>query len=273
MKEHQGNAEKIALKSTIPFIREWQGTAKADGFEDEWLASHKENIRCRDYIDSPETGLSATAFDGFSVDKDGSYMKNLIGEFGWQRTMCVVASTFRMKMDDGRINSFNKAWAQKEIGDMNIAQYKEYAVSDYTNPGMMDIFARSIQKEYAELGLYTHEQCEPNSYAELDYDNKVLILAPENLREELWNPENQLFYNDVGGNGSHAGAIGRSFVGTYLADGEQCRALRTDFIGVMKDEYIPDWAKEKVEQMQNSEQDAAIEQNNPEENNGMEMNM
>lgn len=44
-------------------------------------------------------------------------------------------------------------------------------------------------------------------------------------------------------------AIGRSIRCTCLGDGEHTRWNRADFIGVLKDEFLPDWAKEKLEQL------------------------
>jgi hypothetical protein len=53
---------------------------------------------------------------------------------------------------------------------------------------------------------------------------------------------------------------------TCLSDGETAKWNRHDFTGVIRDEHLPDWAREKLEQMQNPEQ----EQSSP-EIGGMEM--
>ena len=45
-------------------------------------------------------------------------------------------------------------------------------------------------------------------------------------------------------------AIGRSIRSTCLGDGEQTRWNRTDFIGVLREEFLPDWAKEKLAELQ-----------------------
>ena len=41
---------------------------------------------------------------------------------------------------------------------------------------------------------------------------------------------------------------------TCLGDGEKTRWDRADFIGVLKDEFLPDWAREKLEALQTPEQ-------------------
>ena len=37
---------------------------------------------------------------------------------------------------------------------------------------------------------------------------------------------------------------------TCLGDGEQTRWNRADFIGVLDEQYLPDWAREKLEKLQ-----------------------
>ena len=40
--------------------------------------------------------------------------------------------------------------------------------------------------------MFDQKQCEPDS-SDLDYTGKVLVLAPNTLKEEYWSPENQLW--------------------------------------------------------------------------------
>ena len=78
-------------------------------------------------------------------------------------------------------------------------------------------------------------------------------LAPNTLKEEYWSPENQLWLAQSGF-GCSPTARGRSILCTCLGDGEQTRWNRNDFTGVLKDEYLPDWAKESLKQYQRPEQ-------------------
>ena len=84
------------------------------------------------------------------------------------------------------------------------------------------------------------------------YTGKVLVLSPNTLKEEYWSPENQLWLAESGFGCSQT-ARGRSILCTCLGDGEQTRWNRNDFVGVLKDEYLPDWAKESLKQYQRSE--------------------
>ena len=103
-----------------------------------------------------------------------------------------------------------------------------------------------------DLGMFDQKQCEPNP-EKLDYTGKVLLLSPNTLKEEYWSPENQLWLAESGF-GCSPTARGRSILCTCLGDGEQTRWNRNDFVGVLKDEYLPDWAKESLKQYQRPEQ-------------------
>ena len=99
------------------------------------------------------------------------------------------------------------------------------------------------------LELFGPEHCEPNSYESLDYEGRVLVLSPDTLKESCWTPQNQLWLaHDGFGCSPHA--VGRSIRCTCLGDGEQTRWNRTDFTGVLKEEFLPGWAREKLEEFQ-----------------------
>ena len=76
------------------------------------------------------------------------------------------------------------------------------------------------------------------------------MLSPDTLREGCWNSRNQLWYSE-GGFGCSPTASGRAVYATCLGDGEQTRWNRADFIGVLKEEFLPDWAREKLTEIQN----------------------
>lgn len=101
---------------------------------------------------------------------------------------------------------------------------------------------------YQALGLFSPNQCEPDSFEKLDYEGKVLVLSPDTLKESCWKPENQLWYAHDGF-GCSPTAIGRSIRCTCLNDEEMARWNRTDFTGVLKEEFLPDWAREKLQEL------------------------
>ncbi len=83
-------------------------------------------------------------------------------------------------------------------------------------------------------------------------NKKEVILILKLLSERLFFPVHIRYAHD--GFGCSPKAIGRSIRCTCLGDGEMTRWNRTDFIGVLKDEFLPDWAKEKLMELKGQEQ-------------------
>ena len=76
----------------------------------------------------------------------------------------------------------------------------------------------------------------------------LVMIPPYTLKESCWSPENQLWLA-TGGFGCSPSAAGRAVYATCLGDGEQTRWDRSDFIGILKEEHLPDWARESLEQL------------------------
>ena len=132
-------------------------------------------------------------------------------------------------------------------------------------PEMLNILAyltesipvSQFREKLQALKLIGPEHCETDSFSSLDYTGKVLVLSPDTLREKFWSPENQLWLA-LDGFGCSPGAIGRSVRCICLWDGETTRWNRSEFAGVLKEEYLPDWAKEKLEQLRPSAQEPQL---------------
>ena len=56
------------------------------------------------------------------------------------------------------------------------------------------------------------------------------------------------------GFGCEPHSSGRAVFATCLSDGETARWNREDFIGVLDDKFLPDWAREKLAEMMTQEQ-------------------
>ena len=104
--------------------------------------------------------------------------------------------------------------------------------------------------------LYTEgEGCPSLICVEQDFTGKVLVLSPDTLKESCWSQENQLWYAHDGF-GCRPHAIGRSVRCTCLGDGEMTRWNRHEFIGVLDEKYLPDWAREKLMELTAPRQEA-----------------
>ena len=121
-----------------------------------------------------------------------------------------------------------------------------------SHPAVLDGFVSFYRKAVQALNLFGAEHC-VGDRAEQDYTGKVLVLSPDTLKESCWRQENQLWYaHDGFGCSPHA--IGRSVRCTCLSDGEMTRWNRSEFIGVLDDKFLPEWAKPKLAELQAQEQ-------------------
>lgn len=213
-------------------------TAKHDGELDAWRDSRRENIRCRDYLDQQVR----EKFDGFRLPDECA--ENAIKEFGYDRTMWVIANTILERKGDGRFSQQNRKWAQS----FNISQDRhnyEFALESHSCT--VDGLASDVRKMYAKLGLFLGEHIVKSDEPQ-DYTGKLLILRDTSLSEEYRTPENQLFLAKSGF-GCSPTASGRKIMGEFLNDGEKAQFYRQDFIGVAADKYLPDWARERLAEL------------------------
>lgn len=75
-------------------------------------------------------------------------------------------------------------------------------------------------------------------------NKKEVILILKLLSERLFFSVHIRYAHDGFGCSPHA--IGRSVRCTCLGDGEMTRWNRDEFIGVLDEKYLPDWAREKL---------------------------
>lgn len=213
-------------------------TAKYENELREYQESKKENIKCKEAIEE----AIRTHFDGMHLDT--SCVQDIFDEFGYDRTMWVLAATVKNKSFDGRFSNINKGWARTIIpSHLDNYEFDEYAVQSH--PAVLNGFIDSVRAEYEALGLLSSEECLKDSYKE-DYANKLLILRPEILNDQSRKPAFKYFYAE-NGFGCDPNSIGRKVFGTFIADGEKSHFSRGDFIGVADKEKLPEWASKRLE--------------------------
>ena len=220
--------------------------ARRGGKIEIWRASHKANIACRDAIEE----AIRQSFDGMHLKEDG--LQPVLDEFGYKRTSWVLSNTLQMLKWDGRFSPANKHWAEKTFIPADLNHNSDFVIRSH--PAVLDGFVDLYRKAYQKLGLFGGEHC-IGDRAEQDFTGKVLVLSPDTLKESCWSQENQLWYaHDGFGCSPHA--IGRSVRCTCLGDGEMTRWNRSEFVGVLDDKYLPEWAKEKLTELTAPKQDA-----------------
>ena len=180
------------------------------------------------------------------------FMLSLIGFSLNLLTLCamVLANTLHELKWDGRFSYANKHWAEKIYIPTDLNHNSDFVVRSH--PAVLDGFVSFYRKAVQALNLFGAEHC-VGDRAEQDYTGKVLVLSPDTLKESCWSQENQLWYaHDGFGCSPHA--IGRSVRCTCLSDGEMTRWNRSEFIGVLDDKFLPEWAKPKLAELNAQEQ-------------------
>ena len=209
-----------------------------------WRESHKTNIACRGAIED----AIRQNFDGMYLNED--CLAPVLTAYGYKRTERVLAATLQELSWDGRFSPANKQWAERRYIPQDERHNAEITVRSH--PAVLDGFVSFYRKAVQALNLFGAEHC-VGDRAEQDYTGKVLVLSPNTLKESCWSQENQLWYaHDGFGCSPHT--IGRSVRCTCLSDGEMTRWNRNEFIGVLDDKFLPEWAKPKLAELQAQEQ-------------------
>ena len=210
---------------------------------EKWKQSHRANIKCAHDVGS----LIA------SHTRDGTLEPGCAGEalerWGFLRVRYVLANTLVSTGGLG-FEPDSLRWARSVFvpHDKDNGAFRVKA-----DRSLLAQFLRQTYAEYQALGLFGAEHCAPDH---LDYTDKVLILRPNVLKEECWTLQNQLWYAETGF-GCSPNARGQAVFAVCLGDGEKARWSRSDFIGVLDEKYLPDWAAEKLAELRGSGQEPA----------------
>lgn len=130
----------------IPLYRNTKKKSELQNEFDIWQKSQAENICCKQKIEKS----IAVHFKDNHLDITGA--KEIIAEFGYDRTLWVLAASAVNKNHDGRISHENKDWAKKIIPDyLPKEEICGYAVDSH--PVLLDGFINQVHREYAALGL------------------------------------------------------------------------------------------------------------------------
>lgn len=111
--------------------------------------------------------------------------------------------------------------------------------------------AELFQNKDKELGIpvtvITEKDCIPDHYSH-DINGKVIAIDPKVLKPEFQRADKQL-YLVTGGFGASANSRGSAVFCTNILTGKSTRYERMDVMGEVKPECLPEWAKRKLESM------------------------
>lgn len=239
-------SKAVAAMADHKPLYEWSlNEAIRNDERDLWRDSFKENCECARAI---EDAISA----GYNLEtyclEDRT--DEIIKKYGFDRVNWVLANTVREKMADGRFSYKNKTWA-KSIHIPQDDDRRRFAVKSH--PGLTDLFVNQVRRAWQKLGLFDRSHCISEQSGEINYTGKVLVLDPSILKDEYKTPEDQLFFAKSGF-GCSPNSRGRKVFGEFLKDGEKTHYYRSDFLGAIKEEHLPDWAREKLDTIMGHEQ-------------------
>ena len=223
-----------------------------------WVASYRANRACAEFIRK----TLAENFDGMHLSD--SCLQTILDAYGFDRVMWVLANTVWEGNADGRYSKANKEWA-KTFRIPPDSHNSEFCVTSH--PVIVNELVDAVRKAWDDLHLWKPEQME--SHLGQNLIGRVLVVAPSVLKDSYKTSDNQLFLAQSG-NGCYPRALGTKVFGTFLNDGERSFLYRTDFAGILKDEYIPDWAKQAIRDAQEEEQETEQEESQ-EQDSGMQM--
>ena len=176
---------------------------------------------------------------------------SVLEQFGFKRVNFVLANSLKQMGCPELISEEIYQWGRGTYIPPD-GKYNRYYAAD-TAAGLLEAFIGQTKDAYQALGLFGPEHCVGDRH-EQDYKGKVLVMSLDTLRESCWDPRNQLWYGE-GGFGCSPTSSGRAVYATCLGDGEKTRWNRSDFAGVLDEQYLPDWAAEKLEELRGPQQE------------------
>lgn len=213
--------------------------AKQLGELDDWRASHKLNKECAEAIDR----AVREGFDGMHLP--GDIAENACCEFGLERVRWVLANTVQHADWDGRYRPQNKKWAESVNIPRNNQNGHTTEFVLKSHPELVNGLVNQYRRYYDSLGLFDRSHCESEAEGEIDYTGKIVVLDPNILKDEYKTPKDQLFFAESGF-GCSPNSRGRKVFGHFLKGDEQAYYRRHEILGVLKNEHLPDWAREKL---------------------------
>ena len=152
--EEQAEAALNAQRE-LPLYRHDAAYAREQGDLDLYRASRRANIACKEAI---ETSISEHYRDN-RLDRDA--VPQVIEQFGYTRTLYVLANTVQQKEWDERFSPANKTWARTvDIppnpdgfgGERNL----DFVVDSHS--GLVDLFLSQARQDYLRLQPLTPEE-------------------------------------------------------------------------------------------------------------------
>ena len=215
------------------------------GERDQWRDSYRENCDCA-------RAIERTIAENYRDNRLGDCASGILDRYGFTRVNWVLANTMQQKSYDGRFSEDNKRWS-KQFYIPNDDTKWHFTVESH--PGLTNLFVEQARDAWQSLGLFDASHCLPDDNDQ-DYTGKVVVIDPNILKDKYKAPEDQLFLAE-GGFGASPNSRGRKVYGCFLKDGEKAYYNRDEILGVLKEEFLPEWASEKLDELENTAEESA----------------
>ena len=129
----------------VPIYRYTIMYASEHGELPEYRASYHANVACKKAIDAAITKY----YKNNILPKDA--MREVVSEFGYDRTLFVLGNTVRQKDWDKWFSDDNRRWAEEYPAEPEISVINDVKAMDYianSHPCLLDIFMRQVREEY-----------------------------------------------------------------------------------------------------------------------------
>ena len=246
-----------------PVYRESRAQARRQAETQEYKDSFQLNVECARAI---ERAIQNHANESTPGTLSSGSAQSVLEKYGFHRVQFVLANS--LTSDDAvscEQDSFRWAWEVLVPRDKCDQKFKVQ-----TDRSLLAQFLQQTYAAYQAQGLFGSEHC---GTGDTDYTGKVLVLRPDRLKESCLSAQHQLWYGQSGF-GLSPTSSGRAVYATCLGDGEKTRLNRSDFIGVLDEQYLPDWAQEKLTELRTpvqQQEEPVQEQDSGPVQGGMEM--
>jgi hypothetical protein len=224
--------------------------AERRGDTQRYDASFRENVCCARAIEQ----AIRDHFNDADETLAGDCAQSVLEQYGFKRVNFVLANSLREFQQSSckhLVSEETYQWGQGIFVPPDGKSNRYYAAD--TSAALLESFIRQTRQAYQALELFGPEHC-IGDRNEQDYKGRVLVMSPDTLRESCWSPRDQLWLAN-GGAGCSPTSLGQAVFAVCLSDGERTRWNRTDFTGVLDEQYLPDWAAEKLEELSSPQQE------------------
>lgn len=140
----------LDAQRVLPVYRHSAAYAREHGELDQYRTSQQANIACKGAI---EEAISENYRDN---RLSGAAVGQVVEQFGYDRTLYVLANTVQQQEWDGRFSLDNKAWARTIEVPPNPDSFggernREFVVDSH--PGLTDLFLNLAKEEYQQTQL------------------------------------------------------------------------------------------------------------------------